>query len=281
MKTIFITGISSGIGKATAVAFLKRGDCVIGTVRDENSVMDLKSEYPNQLRLIHLNLKEISSISEIPQILNKLSIQKIDIIINNAGVAIAAPFQFQDFSEVTETITINVLAVMRLTQVLIPFLLKSNDGRIVNISSVSGENGTPFLASYCASKHAIEGFSESLRRELNIYGLKVILIGPGSIKTPIWDKGFEKIKSLYANTIYKNSFDRFIAFAMNEKENALNPEDVVSDILDASFSSHPKIRYAPVPRKLINWILPRLLPTRYFDYISCRALGLVRPKIKN
>lgn len=276
MKTIFITGISSGIGKATAVAFLKRGDCVIGTVRDENSVIDLKNEYPNQLRLIHLNLKEISSISDLPQILNQLSIQKIDILINNAGVAIAAPFQFQDFSEVTETITINVLAVMRLTQVLIPLLLKSEDGRIINLSSVSGKNGTPFLASYCASKHAIEGFSESLRRELNIYGMKVILIGPGSIKTPIWDKGFEKIKSLYEKTIYKESFDRFIAFAMNEKENALAPEDVVSDILDASFSSRPKIRYAPVPRKLMNWTLPRLLPTRYFDYISCRALGLVK-----
>jgi short-subunit dehydrogenase len=276
MKTIFITGISSGIGKATAVAFLKRGDCVIGTVRDENSVIDLKNEYPNQLCRIHLNLKEISSISDLPQILNQLSIQKIDILINNAGVAIAAPFQFQDFSEVTETITINVLAVMRLTQVLIPLLLKSEDGRIINLSSVSGKNGTPFLASYCASKHAIEGFSESLRRELNIYGMKVILIGPGSIKTPIWDKGFEKIKSLYEKTIYKESFDRFIAFAMNEKEHALAPEDVVSDILDASFSSRPKIRYAPVPRKLMNWTLPRLLPTRYFDYISCRALGLVK-----
>lgn len=278
MKTIFITGISSGIGKATAVAFLKRGDCVIGTVRDENSVIDLKNEYPNQLRLIPLDLKSISSISEVSQILKNLSIQKIDILINNAGVAIAAPFQFQDFSEITETITINVLAVMRLTQVLIPWLIKSEGGRIINISSVSGQNGTPFLAGYCASKHAIEGFSESLRRELNIYGLKVILIGPGSIKTPIWDKGFEKIKSLYANTIYKNSFDRFIDFAMNEKENALSPEDVVSDILDASFSSGPKIRYAPVPRKLMNWTLPRLLPTRYFDYISCRALGLIKQK---
>jgi short-subunit dehydrogenase len=278
MKTIFITGISSGIGKATAVAFLKRGDCVIGTVRDENSVIDLINQYPNQLRLLHLDLKDISSISEVPQSLKDLSIQKIDILVNNAGIAIAAPFQFQDFSEVTETITINVLAVMKLTQVLIPWLMKSDGGRIINISSVSGQNGAPFLASYCASKHAIEGFSESLRRELSIYGIKVILIGPGSIKTPIWDKGFEKIKSLYVNTIYKNSFDRFIAFAMNEKENALSPEDVVSDVLDASFSLRPKIRYAPEPRKLLNWILSSLLPTRCFDYISCRTFGLIKQK---
>lgn len=281
MKTIFITGISSGIGKAAAVAFLKRGDCVIGTVRDENSVMDLKNEYPNLFRLVNLDLKDISAISGIPQVLNKLSIQKIDILVNNAGVAIAAPFQFQDFSEIMETITINVIAVMRLTQVLIPYLLKSDAGRIINLSSVSGKNGTPFLASYCASKHAIEGFSESLRREMSIYGIKVILIGPGSIKTPIWEKGFEKIKSLYNNTIYKNSFQKFISFAMSEKDNALSPEDVVSDILDASFSLRPKIRYAPVPRKLMNWTLPRLLPTRYFDYITCRALGLVKIKPKN
>jgi short-subunit dehydrogenase len=278
MKTIFITGISSGIGKAAAAAFLKRGDCVIGTVRDENLVSELKTQYPEKLLLVKIDLKNISTISELPEILKRLSIEKIDILINNAGVAIAAPFQFQDFSEITETITINVLAVMKLTQVLIPFLIKAEGARIVNISSVSGKNGTPFLAGYCASKHAIEGFSESLRRELNIYGIKVILIGPGSIKTPIWDKGFEKIKSLYAHTIYKDSFDRFITFAMNEKQKALDPEEVVLDLFDASFSTSPKIRYAPVPRKLMNWTLPRLLPTRYFDYLSCRALGLMKKK---
>ncbi len=278
MKTIFITGISSGIGKAAAAAFLKRGDCVIGTVRDENSVLELKTQYPEKLRLVKIDLKNISAISELPELLNRLSIQKIDILINNAGVAIAAPFQFQDFSEITETITINVLAVMKLTQVLIPFLLKAEGARIVNISSVSGKNGTPFLAGYCASKHAIEGFSESLRRELNIYGIKVILIGPGSIKTPIWEKGFEKIKSLYTNTIYKDSFDRFITFAMNEKQKALDPEEVVLDLFDASFSSSPQIRYAPIPRKLLNWTLPRILPTRYFDFLSCRALGLMKKK---
>ncbi len=278
MKTIFITGISSGIGKAAAAAFLKRGDCVIGTVRDENSVSELKTQYPEKLLLVKIDLKNITSISELPEILNRLSIEKIDILINNAGVAIAAPFQFQDFSEITETITINVLAVMKLTQVLIPSLLKSEGARIVNISSVSGKNGTPFLAGYCASKHAVEGFSESIRRELNIYGIKVILIGPGSIKTPIWDKGFEKIKSLYEHTIYKDSFDRFISFAMNEKQKALDPEDVVLDLFDASFSSSPQIRYSPVPRKLLNWTLPRLLPTRYFDLVSCRALGLMKKK---
>ncbi len=276
MKTIFITGISSGIGKAAAVAFLNRGDCVIGTVRDENSVSELSAQFPDKLIFIKIDLSKMDQISEVSNFLQKNKIEHIDVLINNAGIAVAAPFQFQNFSEITEIMQLNVLSLMKLTQVLIPFVQKSTDGRIVNISSVSGKNGTPFLAAYCASKHAVEGFSESLRRELNIYGIKVIVIGPGSVQTPIWDKGFDKIKSLYNQTIYKKSFDKFIAFAMNEKETGLKPEIIVNDILHASFSKRPKIRYAPVPRKLLNWTLPRLVPNYFFDVIVCRSLGLVK-----
>ena len=218
----------------------------------------------------------MDQISEISNSLQKNKIEHIDVLINNAGVAVAAPFQFQNFSEVTEIIHVNVLSLMKLTQVLIPFVQKSTGGRIINISSVSGKNGTPFLAAYCASKHAVEGFSESLRRELNIYGIKVIIIGPGSVQTPIWDKGFEKIKALYNQTIYKESFEKFISFAMNEKKNALAPEIIVNDIFHASSSKRPKIRYTPVPRKFINYTLQRVLPNFFLDYLNSKALMLYK-----
>ncbi len=273
MKTIFITGISSGIGKAAAVAFLNRGDYVIGTVRDEKSVSELSAQYPDKIILIKIDLSKLDQISEIPNFLQKNKVEYIDILINNAGVAVAAPFQFQNFSEITEIIQINVLSLLKLTQVLIPFIQKSTDGRIINITSVSGVNGTPFLAAYCASKHAVEGFSESLRRELNIYGIKVMIIGPGSVQTPIWDKGFDKIKELYNKTIYKNSFEKFISFAMNEKENALAPEIIVNNILQASLLKKPKIRYSPVPNPIQNFILS-ILPKRIQDQINYKFLSL-------
>lgn len=273
MKTIFITGISSGIGKALAEAFLKNGDCVIGTVRDENSVSDLKQSFPEQFKILQIDFLQSSQIARVADLLAQLNISKVDVLINNAGMALAAPFEHQDFSEVQNTIQVNLLAVMQLTQILIPFV-KKTQGRIIQISSVSGENGTPFLAAYCASKYAIEGFSESLRREMNLFGVKVIIVGPGSVQTPIWDKGFQKIKSLYQNTDYKNSFNRFMAFADSEKNNALPVSDLVDVIFDAAYSSSPKIRYAPVPRAWMNRTIPRLLPKAFFDRLTCKALGL-------
>lgn len=274
MKTIFITGISSGIGKALAEAFLKNGDCVIGTVRDENSVSDLSKQYPEHLKVVQVDFLQPSQIEKIPSGLNSIQIKQIDILINNAGMALAAPFQHQKFSEIQNTIQVNLLAVMQLTQLLIPFIPPST-GRIIQISSVSGENGTPFLAAYCASKYAIEGFSESLRREMNLFGIKVIIVGPGSVQTPIWDKGFQKIKDLYQNTVYKNSFNRFMAFADSEKNNALPVSDLVDVVFKAAFSQSPSVRYAPVPRAWMNRTIPRLLPKFFFDRLTCKALGLV------
>ena len=160
-----------------------------------------------------------------------------------------------------------------MTQVMISYLIPTQ-GRIINISSISGIGGTPFLGIYCASKHAIEGFSESLRREMNIYDIKVSVIGPGSIKTPIWSKGFETIRTRFDKTIYRESFHRFIDFAKYEEENALPVSAVVENIMNAATSSCPKIRYAPVPRKLSSVYLPWILPKSIVDYMTCKALGL-------
>jgi len=275
-KIIFITGISSGIGKAAAQAFLKSGDVVIGTVRDEVSVQDFIQNYSRRFIPLKIDMNNLDSISEIPQFLKQQKIEKIDILINNAGVAVAGPFEFQNFSEVQQIVQLNVLALMKITQVLISYLRMSEDARIINISSVAGQNGNPFLAAYCASKHAVEGFSESLRREMNLYNIKVIVIGPGSVKTPIWDKGFEKAKLLYLSTPFAKSFEKFIKFAMNEADKGLDANVVVRDILQAANNKKPKIRYAPVPRKLINYIIPQLLPKIFVDYITCKVLGLVK-----
>ena len=283
MKTIFITGISSGLGKATAEAFLKQGDCVIGTIRDEKSVQDLKKNFPETLKLIAIDLLDLKQIDALPEKLNQLQIQNLDVLINNAGVAYAAPFEYQNFSDIEQMINLNVLSVMRVTQLLLPYLksLKTNAkknsaARIINISSVSGENGTPFLAAYCASKHAIEGFSESLRRELNIYGIKVIIIGPGSVKTPIWDKGITKLANSFDHTVYKNPFHKFMSFAQSEIDHALAPEVVVKMIFKAVNGSSPAVRFAPVPSPFQNWFL-NVIPRKLADFLNFKALGLKPP----
>lgn len=275
-KSIFISGISSGIGYATAEFFLSQGHTVIGTYRKSADAVDFKTKYKNKFIGIEIDLTQFDQIPLISQQLANHGINQIDALVNNAGVALAAPIENQDFNEIQQIININVLAVIRLTQVLIPFLKKSVDARIVNISSVSGVNGTPFLGIYCASKHAIEGFSESLRRELNLFGIKVSIVGPGSIKTPIWSKGFDIVAHKYDATAYKESFHRFIKFASNEEKKALPVREVVKDIAHAIENSNPKIRYAPVPRKWSNWYLPKLFPKKIYDRLMCKALGLYK-----
>ena len=278
-KLIFITGISSGIGKATAEKFLDMGHFVIGTLRTEKEIASYPCASANksQLKLIPLNLKDLNQVRNLSEKLRlailELGFQKMDIVIQNAGMAMAAPYIDQDFSEVEDIITVNVLALMQIAQLVVP-LTKQSGGRFIHMSSVSGQNGTPFLAAYCASKHAVEGFSESLRRELNLLGIKVIVIGPGSIQTPIWKKGFEQIRSKYNSSVYATSFSKFINFASNEEKNGLPVSAVVADIIHAATSASPFFRYAPVPRKFQNYYLAKLFPRSFMDRIIIRVLGL-------
>ena len=165
---------------------------------------------------------------------------------------------------------------MKITQVLIP-LLEKGKGRLINISSLSGKSGPPFLAVYAASKHAIEGFSEALRKELMLKDIRVIVVGPGSIKTPIWDKGFEVIKEKYSKTPYAESLGIFIKIVSSEVRHALDVEAVSADLRDALTSENPKFRYAPIPRKLRNWYIPMLIPARLMDRMTAKVLRLRKP----
>lgn len=273
-KTIFITGCSTGIGRELTLCYLKKKWKVVGTYRQEKDIQDYLINYPQQFVGLCLNLQRPEEISLIPEKLVALNINNLNALVNNAGLALAGPLEYQSEQEIFEILQVNVLAVIQLTKLLIPFLKKQPHSRIVNISSVSGVGGTPFLSVYCASKHALEGFSEALRRELNLYGIFVSVVGPGSIKTPIWIKGFKKVAELYKGTEFQESFQSFIDFASAEEKKALEPLVVVRNIEHAIESAHPKIRYAPIPRKWLNVYLPRLIPKTIYDQLMIKALRL-------
>lgn len=280
MKTVLITGASTGIGWDSVRALVEKGYRVVATVRTEDDVSRLKQYFHDQVMPIVLDLTRLDHITDLPQILlERYQIKNLDGLVNNAGIAQAGPFLDQDFSVIESTIQINVLAVMKITQVLLPMLgatLQANQkpGTIVNISSISGTGGAPFLAAYAASKHAIEGFSDALRKELMIFGIKVVVIGPGSIKTPIWNKGFKKIQYRYEKSIYAKPFAKFIAIALSESETALDVTAVSSLVLKSFEDPSPAFRYAPIPRPLTNWYIPKILPKRLFNYLTAKALGL-------
>lgn len=281
LKVVFITGISSGIGFSTADFYLKQGCKVIGTYRNEKDGEYFQKVYPQNFLGLQLDVTDFAKVDLISDILKNNNINHIDALVNNAGVALAGPIEYQKFSEIQSMLQVNVVAVIKMTQVILPFLKKAEQGRIINISSVSGQNGTPFLGGYCASKHAIEGFSESLRRELNLYGMKVSIVAPGSVNTPIWNKGINVVAGAFDSTEYRKSFQKFISFVSGEINHALPVEDVVKDIDHALTSLHPKFRYAPVPRKFQNWYLPKLIPLKIYDYLMCKSLELNNNKINN
>ena len=273
-KNIFITGVSTGIGYQTAETFLQNGHTVIGTFRKTSDVQHFEKKYAGQFIGLQIDLSTIDKIDKITEDLLDKNITQIDVLVNNAGIALAGPAELQNISEYQEMMTINFFAVVKVTQTLMPFLRVSPSARIINISSLSGISGAPFLSGYCATKHAVEGYSKALRNELQLHNIHVVVIGPGSIKTPIWDKGFSRLLDSYKGSIYEKSFGKFAEIADGESKNGLDPMAVVRCVEHAAFSRWPKLRYQPIPRKFISWTLPRLLPERVYNFILTRVLHL-------
>ena len=153
-------------------------------------------------------------------------------------------------------------------------------GRIVQISSVGGKLAFPFLGVYVASKFALEGMSESLRRELLLFGIDVIVVGPGSVKTPIFDKAQELDLSQYDATEYAPMLRGFVEYFLAESKKGLEPERIGEVVYTALTARRPKLRYAPVPHPFKNWILPRLLPKRVLDRAIGKQSGLLPSQMR-
>jgi NAD(P)-dependent dehydrogenase (short-subunit alcohol dehydrogenase family) len=171
------------------------------------------------------------------------------------------------------------LGAVAVSQAFIPLLgadraLTGGPGRIVNITSVAGKIAPPFLGDYAMSKHALEAFSEALRRELMLYGIDVIAIGPGAVVTPIWDKAERSDETVYAGTDYAVALKRFKTMFIADGRKGLAPERIGEAIHHALTAARPKARYAVVPAGFLNWTIPRLLPKRLVDRLLAKRIGL-------
>ena len=202
-------------------------------------------------------------------------------LVNNAGVAVPAPLMYQPIDDFRKQMEINLIGQLIVTQAFIPLLgsdhsLHGNPGRIINISSVGGKNGGPFLGAYSASKHALEGLSESLRRELMLYGIDVIIVAPGSVATPIWDKAENEDFSMYDNTEYTESARQVQKYMIEDGRRGYPPEKVGEVVFHALTTPKPRVRYAVIPGSSIRRIIQMLLPKRMVDGIIAKNLGFKR-----
>lgn len=203
-------------------------------------------------------------------------------LINNAGTALAGPLMHQPLDEVRQHFEVNVFGLISVTQAFLPLLGAKEHpahkpGRIVNVSSVSGKVAEPFIGAYAGSKHAVEAISDSLRRELLLYGIDVIVIRPGAVKTPIWEKGAVPVVSGgYDKTDYVGPLNVFQDFVEKLVSGGDSPEKIGRFIRKVFEARRPKTKYAIVSGRFADWIVPTTLPDRWLDRLVGRSLGLTQ-----
>ena len=279
MRSVVITGASTGIGWATAKWLLDRGFRVFGSVRKQADADRLRGEFgANFTPLIFDVTDEPAVLAAAREVRDALNGETLAGLVNNAGIAVAGPVLELAADEFRRQMEVNVIGPIIATQAFGPLLgsdpqLKGPKGRIVMISSVSGKTGAPMTSAYAASKHAIEGLSESLRRELMLFGIDVIIIAPGAVKTPIWSKAEEVDISGYRNSPFFPALQKIRAYILQLGSTGLPAEKIAAKIFDALTLAHPKVRYSIVPDP-IQVLVAALLPKRTLDKIIAKRLGL-------
>jgi NAD(P)-dependent dehydrogenase (short-subunit alcohol dehydrogenase family) len=282
MQSVVITGASTGIGWGTAKLLLDRGLRVFGSVRKQADADRLKVEFgANFTPLLFDVTDEAAVLAAAREVRAALCGETLAGLVNNAGIGITGPVLEQPADEFRRLMEVNLIGPLIATQAFGPLLgcdplLKGPKGRIVMISSVSGKNGFPLWSAYSASKHAIEGLSESLRREMMLFGIDVIIVAPAAVKTPIWSKADGADISAYRNSPYFPALERLCKFMRHLSEIGLPPEKVAERIAEALTSASPKVRYSIAPDPIRQLVIS-VLPKRTADKILAKRLGLLPP----
>jgi NAD(P)-dependent dehydrogenase (short-subunit alcohol dehydrogenase family) len=285
MGSVVVTGVSTGIGWGTTKVLIKNGHRVFGSVRKQADADRLQKEFgANFVPLIFDVVDPKAVQAGAAKVREAMKGEKLMGLVNNAGIAVAGPLLYITPDELRNQMEVNLIGVLNATQAFAPQLgadrsLKGKPGRIVNISSVGGKRAFPFVGPYSASKHALEGFSESLRRELMLFGIDVIIIGPGAVKTPIWDKAEQVDVNRFANTPFGPSIATFTKFFLETGRKGLTPEKLGRVIMHALTTASPKVRYAVVPSFIQDRLLPALMPKRRLDRIIAGRLGLTQKEV--
>jgi NAD(P)-dependent dehydrogenase (short-subunit alcohol dehydrogenase family) len=281
-KNIVVTGVSTGIGYTTVQALVKRGYRVFGSVRKQVDADRLKKEFGDLFEPLLFDVTDMEAVkSEAARVEQLIGSEGIHSLINNAGIAVWGPMMHVPLEDLRWQLEVNVVGLVGITQAFLPLLgAKENcphaAGRVFNISSAAGEIANAFMGPYSASKHALEAISKTMRMEFMLYGIDVVVIGPGVVKTPIWDKAEEVDLNKFAGTGYEKSGAKFKKFMMKiSKEGYEQAEfgEMMANIIEAK---KPKARYPLVYGKFKNWTVPRLMPTRKLASIIGKVLGFTK-----
>lgn len=267
-RKVVVTGASSGIGLACARRLAGRGWKVFGGVRSDPGADALRAIGVEPLRLDVTDAGQVAAAADAVG-------PELHGLVDNAGVAIAAPLELVPLAELRHQLEVNVVGQVAVTQAFLPALRRAG-GRVVLMGSIGGRSALPFLGPYAASKHALEAIADSLRLELAPFGIAVSIVEPASIRTPIWEKGAARAEELgrdlrpEAAGLYADRVARFREVALSRGPGG-DPDEVAKAVEHALTASRPKARYV-VGRDahLRAWI--ERLPTRLRDRVLSKAL---------
>ena len=272
--TVLVTGASSGIGEATSLHLRELGFDSVAAVRKDDDAERLAT---SGLRTVRMDVTDIDSIAAARA---ELGDGPLAGLVNNAGIAVAAPLEFLPLDQLRHQLEVNLIGQVAVTQRFLP-ALRAGRGRIVNVSSIGGRVALPLAGAYHASKFALEAISDTLRRELLSQGVDVIVIEPGGVKTPIWRKGGELAAELTSDLPPegKRLYGPLIAAIRKEtakiaSDTGIEPREVAEAIGRALTARRPRARYLVGRDAKLRAPAAAVLPARVMDRIVARTLGV-------
>ncbi len=278
---VVVTGASTGIGRATALELDEWGYTVFAGVRKQKDATSLKKEGSDRLTPITIDVTKERSIANAKQKVQR-AVGKEGLVglVNNAGVGGGGPVEFIPLDDFRNVLEVNVVGQVAVTQAFLP-LLRTAQGTVVFVASIGGRIASPFLSPYSASKFGIEALGDSLRREVAPWGIDVVVIEPGSIKTEIWAKGEDQLQDQLkgmpaaARRLYGKQIKSWTKiFMVDTPARGIGPEKVAHVIAKALRSNRPKPRYLVGTDAKVGAKIHAALPKRTFDRLIRRQMKL-------
>jgi NAD(P)-dependent dehydrogenase (short-subunit alcohol dehydrogenase family) len=282
-KDVVVTGVSTGIGWGTAKVLLSKGFRVFGSVRKQADADRLRKEFGKGFVPLIMDITDADAVQQAAQkVRSMIGDRNLAGLVNNAGIVVSGPLLYLRPSEYRRQLDVNMIAPLVVIQAFAPLLGTDKkrlgpSGRIVNISSSGAKVPIPLLGAYSASKSGLEGMSDVLRLELMLFGIDVVMIEPGFVNTPLYDKGEKEDVSEFELTEYRDAVQNFKKFVVAEGRKGFSPERLGAAVHLALSAAKPKARYAVIKQRFKNWTLPRLLPARMLDAVIAKQLGFAKP----
>ena len=272
IKAFLITGCSTGIGRATAEQLLRQGYTVYATARKLESIVDLEKK---GAAILTLDVTDISSIEKVKEKIEADDVQLFGLV-NNAGYGQMGPIEEVTAEQAFNQMNTNVLGMASVTRTFLPLIRKHKEGIIINVSSIAGKVSMPLSGWYCASKFAVEALSDALRLEMVPFGVKVVVVEPGPIRTSFGEVAYSSTDHIDENNAYTPMLKQLTAWSkktLNDRE-AGKPIDVANVIVKILRKRNPKPRYRVTRIAKFLYILRRLVSDRFLDNLYIRSMKL-------